>query len=144
MHPLCRLADSIMEPTMVPQEQLRSERARILLVEDEWFIRSDVAEQLRGAGFEVVEANTADDAMDYISSGERIDALITDIRMPGTLDGLELAGNARVMQPMILILVASGSIELESAASRVGRFINKPYDPKQIAMLIAEMLGPAL
>ena len=129
---------------MVPQEQLESDQVRVLLVEDEWFIRFDVAEQLRGAGFEVVEASTADDAMDYISSGERIDALITDIRMPGTLDGLELAGKLRVMQPMLLIFVASGSIELESAASRVGRFINKPYDPKQIAMLIAEMLGPAL
>jgi hypothetical protein len=44
---------------------------------------------------------------------------------------------------MLLILVASGSVELESAASRVGRFISKPYDPKQIAMAIAEMLGPA-
>lgn len=129
---------------MVPQEQLESDRVRVLLVEDEWFIRFDVAEQLRTAGFEVVEASTADEAMDYISSGERVDALITDIRMPGTLDGLELAGKLRVMQPMLLILVASGSVELESAASRVGRFIRKPYDPKQIAMLIAEMLGPAL
>ncbi|MGY3548687.1 CheY-like chemotaxis protein [Bradyrhizobium sp. USDA 4472] len=129
---------------MVPQEQLKSERVRVLLVEDEWFIRFDVAEQLRGVGLEVVEASTADEAMDYIASGERIDALITDVRMPGTLDGLALAGRVRDMQPMLLILVASGSIELESAASRVGRFIRKPYDPKQIAMLIAEMLGPAL
>ncbi|MEY9593615.1 DNA-binding NtrC family response regulator [Bradyrhizobium yuanmingense] len=129
---------------MVPQEQLESNRVRVLLVEDEWFIRFDVAEQLRGAGFEVVEASTADDAMDYISSGERIDALVTDIRMPGTLSGLELAGRVHEMQPMLLILVTSGSIELERAASRVGRFIRKPYDPKQIAMLIAEMLGPAL
>lgn len=129
---------------MVPQEQQqRSERVRVLLVEDEWFIRFDVAEELRGTGFEVVEASTADDAMDYISTGERIDALITDIRMPGTLDGLELAGKARVMQPMLLILVASGSTEFESAASGVGRFISKPYDARQIAMLITEMLGPA-
>src|SRR6478609_5334521 len=117
---------------MVPQEQPKSDRVRVLLVEDEWYIRFDVAEQLRSAGFEVVEASTADDAMDYISSGERIDALITDIRMPGTLDGLELAGKVRDMQPMLLILVASGSIELESAAGRVGRFISKPYDPKEI------------
>ncbi|MGY3558456.1 DNA-binding response OmpR family regulator [Bradyrhizobium sp. USDA 4463] len=129
---------------MIPQEQPNSDAVRVLLVEDEWLIRSYVAEQLRGEGFEVIEANTADDAMDYISSGERIDALITDIRMPGTLDGLELAGRVRDMQPMLLILVASGSLELESAASRVGRFIRKPYDPKQIAMQIAEMLGPAL
>lgn len=129
---------------MVPQEQPKSERVKVLLVEDEWFIRFDVAEQLRGAGFEVVEASTADDAMDYISSGERIDALLTDIRMPGTLDGLEFAGRVRDLRPMLLILVASGSVELESAASRVGRFIRKPYDPKQVAMLIAEMLGPAL
>ncbi|MGY3528820.1 response regulator [Bradyrhizobium sp. USDA 4452] len=130
---------------MVPQEQqLRSDRVRVLLVEDEWLIRSDLAEQLRGAGFQVIEASTADDAMDYISSGERIEALITDIRMPGTLDGLDLAEKVRVMQPMLLVLVASGSIELESAASRVGRFISKPYDPKQIEMLIAEMLGSAL
>lgn len=129
---------------MVPQEQQqRSERVRVLLVEDEWFIRFDVAEELRGTGFEVVEASTADDAMDYISTGERIDALITDIRMPGTLDGLELAGKARVMQPMLLILVASGSTEFESAASGVDRFISKPYDARQIALLITEMLGPA-
>lgn len=129
---------------MVPQEQLTSQRVKVLLVEDEWFIRCNVAEELREAGLEVVEASTADDAMDYISSGERIDALITDIRMPGTLDGLQLAGKLRAMQPMLLILVASASVELESAASRVGRFISKPYDSKQIAMLIAEMLGPAL
>ncbi|MGY4234964.1 CheY-like chemotaxis protein [Bradyrhizobium sp. USDA 4449] len=129
---------------MIPREQPKSDRVRVLLVEDEWLIRSYVAEHLRGEGLEVVEASTADDAMDYISSGERIDALITDIRMPGTLDGLELAGRVRDLQPMLLILVASGSIELESAASRVGRFIRKPYDPKQIAMQIAEMLGPAL
>jgi CheY-like chemotaxis protein len=82
---------------MVPQERLKSDKVRVLLVEDEWFIRFDVAEQLRGAGLEVVEASTADDAMGYILSGERIDALITDIQMPGILDGLELAGKVRVM-----------------------------------------------
>lgn len=125
---------------MVPQEQPKSQLVRVLLVEDEWFIRFNVAEQLRDEGLEVVEAGTADDAMEYIASGERIDALITDIRMPGTIDGLELAGKVRVMQPMLLILVASGSVELESAASRVGRFISKPYNPKQIATMIAEMV----
>ena len=129
---------------MLPAAQLRDERVRVLLVEDEVFIRIDTAEHLRARGFEVVEAGSADDAVDYVASGERIDVLVTDIRMPGSLDGLALAARLRAEQPDLPIVVASGSVTMESAASRVGKFISKPYDPSSIAKLIAEMLGPAL
>ena len=129
---------------MLAAAQLRDERVRVLLVEDEVFIRIDTAEHLRARGFEVVEAGSADDAVEYVASGERIDVLVTDIRMPGSLDGLDLAARLRAEQPDLPIVVASGSVTMESAASRVGKFISKPYDPRSIAMLITEMLGPAL
>lgn len=129
---------------MLPEAQLGDERVRVLLVEDELFIRLDLAEHLRDLGFEVVEAGSADDAMEYLASGERIEALVTDIRMPGTLNGLDLAAVVRAEQPNLPIVVASGSVAMEGAASRVGKFVSKPYDPKFLAMLIAEMLGSAL
>ena len=105
---------------MLPAAQLRDERVRVLLVEDEVFIRIDTAEHLRARGFEVVEAGSADDAVEYVASGERIDVLVTDIRMPGSLDGLDLAARLRAEQPDLPIVVASGSVTMESAASRVG------------------------
>ena len=57
----------------VPLQQLGGGPVRILLVEDEVFVRIDVAETLRRAGFQVIEAADADDAMEFINSGERID-----------------------------------------------------------------------
>lgn len=129
---------------MVPVEALDGQRVKVLLVEDEFFIREDLADQLRRLGFEVIETASGDDAMQYIASGERIDVLVTDIQMPGTLDGLALAEKLRTEQPMLPIVVASGNVALESVASRVGKFVSKPYDPKRIAKLIAEILGMTL
>ncbi|MBV9530693.1 MAG: hypothetical protein JO283_06415, partial [Bradyrhizobium sp.] len=54
-------------------QQLGEEPVHILLVEDEPFLRTDVAEALRRAGFQVIEAADADAAMEFINSGERID-----------------------------------------------------------------------
>ncbi|MCK1405211.1 response regulator [Bradyrhizobium sp. 197] len=129
---------------MVPLEVLDGQRVKVLIVEDEFFIREDLADQLRGLGFEVIETASADDALQYIGSGERIDVLVTDIQMPGDLDGLALAERLRAEQPMLPIVVASGNVALESVASRVGKFVSKPYDPKRIGKLIAEILGMTL
>ncbi|MBR0707960.1 response regulator [Bradyrhizobium liaoningense] len=111
--------------------------ARILLVEDEIFIRMDLAAALREAGFEVIEADRADAAIEFVESGEPVDLVFTDIQMPGAFDGLALAGLFRARYPMVPVLIGSANPALESAASKLGKFISKPYDPGGIARLIA-------
>lgn len=124
-----------MTPSPLPRAQERP--ARILLVEDEIFIRMDVAATLRKAGFEVIEAARADAALEFVESGEPIDLVFTDVQMPGTLDGLALAELVRARYPMLPILIGSGSWDVEDAASKFGKFIPKPYDPVGVARLIA-------
>lgn len=63
----------------------------VLLVEDEVLVRMALAADLRMAGFSVVEASTGEEALDYLRSGARVDVLVAEIVIPGSLDGVALA-----------------------------------------------------
>ncbi len=82
--------------------------ARVLLVEDETLIRLMAAELLRGEGFEVVEAWDGDAARGLLDGSDGFDVLFTDVQMPGTFDGIDVAIHARRRHPAIPILVVSG------------------------------------
>src|ERR1700751_1716099 len=122
---------------MVPLQELDRGPFRVLLVEDELFVRMDIAATLRHAGFQVIEAACADAAMEFIESGERIDLVFNDIETPGILDGLALAERVRAKYPLMPLLICSGNPELEGAASQLGKFVPKPYEPTGIVRLIA-------
>lgn len=80
----------------------------ILLVEDEMFIRMAMADALRKAGFAVLEAADGDEALSIYGSNE-ISMLITDIKMPGTVDGLALAKRVRTQRPSAKIVLVSAN-----------------------------------
>jgi CheY-like chemotaxis protein len=124
----------------VPLLEFPRERVRVLLVEDELFIRMDMAATLRHAGFQVIEAACADAAMEFIESGEPIDLVFTDVQTPGVLDGLALAERVRAKYPLMPVLIGSGNPELERAASRLGKFVLKPYEPTVVVRLIASSM----
>ena len=124
----------------VPLEQLGGGLVRILLVEDEVFVRIDLAEALRRAGFQVIEAADADAAMEFINSGERIDLVFTDVWTPGVLNRLALAKRVRVKFPMMPVIITSSNTKVEDAASRLGRFVPKPYEPAGVANMIAQIV----
>jgi two-component system, response regulator PdtaR len=113
---------------------------RVLLVEDELFVRIDIAATLRHAGFQVIEAACADAAVEFIESGEPIDLVFTDIKTPGSLDGLALAERVRAKYPLMPVLICSGNPELEGAASRLGKFVPKPYEPTGVVRLITSSI----
>jgi CheY-like chemotaxis protein len=125
---------------MVPLQQLDSGPCRVLLVEDELFVRMDIAATLRHAGFQVIEAARADAAMEFIESGEPIDLVFTDIQTPGILDGLALAERVRAKFPLMPVFICSGNSELEGAASQWGKFVPKPYEPTGIVRLITSSM----
>lgn len=67
----------------------------VLVVEDDVLIRLSVADALRSAGLDVIEAATGDEALTVLASSATVDLVFTDIQMPGSTDGLELAQIAR-------------------------------------------------
>jgi CheY-like chemotaxis protein len=111
---------------------------RVLFVDDESVIRFVTAEALRDQGFEVAEAANGDEALALFKKPDHFDILFTDVKMPGSMDGVELASMIRHLDPGIPILIASGyALNLEHRLDAVSSpviFIQKPYN---LAKLVA-------
>jgi DNA-binding NtrC family response regulator len=116
-------------------------RATILVVEDETLIRMISAEMLQDAGFKVIEAESADEALEILERAEGVQVLFTDIRMPGSMDGLELAALVHKRWPNIKLLLTSGHRSLaHGEVPDDGRFVPKPYSLNAVVNEIREML----
>src|SRR6201985_1847277 len=90
-----------------------TKRAVILIVEDDLLIRMNALEMIEEAGFEVVEAASADEAIAILERRLDITVVFTDIQMPGTMDGLKLAAAVRDRWPPIKIVATSGHVTLD-------------------------------
>ena len=108
----------------------------VLVVEDEFLIRTDAADMVRAAGFTVVEASNADLALELLESSSDIAAVFTDIHMPGSMDGLRLVAIVRDRWPPIAILVTSGQDQIFPVG---GRFLPKPYTEAQLATHLRQL-----
>lgn len=110
----------------------------VLVVEDEFLIRVMITDELRHAGYEVVECGTADEAIDVLRSGVGIGVMFTDIRMPGSMDGASLVQAARREFPAMKIVTTSGEKRPETLT---GQFVPKPYSPRSVVRLIDVLMG---
>lgn len=109
------------------------DRRCVLVVEDEALIRMDIAEEIKAAGFNVLEAGTADEAIALLEQRSDIRVVFTDIHMPGSMDGLKLAHYVRGRWPPIRIIATSGHARIaEEDLPEHSRFIAKPYRPSII------------
>jgi CheY-like chemotaxis protein len=121
-----------LSPRPSPQalSALPASRGKVLLVEDDDDVRETVSSALQAAGFEIHTAVTADEALRRIDGGERYDAVLTDVVMPGALSGLDLAKHIRERHPRTGVVVATGysdrAVELPGV-----RALPKPYDVQQ-------------
>ena len=123
---------------MAPLPDQAPESATVLVVEDEVVIRLMIADELRLAGFRVVEAANADEALDVLQTIERVDLIITDVRMPGSMDGFSLADLVRSTWPAIKIIITSAH---QSASNvRGDAFFGKPYDPAMVVDRTTQLL----
>jgi DNA-binding NtrC family response regulator len=116
----------------------------ILIVEDEALIRMCAVAAMTDAGFFVIEAIHAADALAilHIRAGD-IRVLFTDIHMPGAMDGLGLAHHAARHWPQIAVLITSGKARFQVPELPDGcRFVSKPYDPDHVIKHIQELVGP--
>lgn len=118
--------------------------AKLLVAEDDIFVREMIAEFLRDAGFDVVEAGNADEAMAVFEAGTEIDLLFSDVRMPGSMDGGVLAERVKGRWPATHIVLTSGysSALLETQAKTRERVLAKPYRPLSVLAAILSAVDP--
>lgn len=120
------------------------ERPVILVVEDEFLIRMEAMNTIRDAGFDVVEANNADEAILILESRLDITVVFTDVQMPGSMDGLKLAAAIRGRWPPIKIVATSGLLDIRKEDLPLGsRFLPKPYSATQIVGTLRELTSAA-
>jgi CheY-like chemotaxis protein len=99
-----------------------------------------MADALREKGYRVIEAASGDEASDILLSGQAIDLVVTDVRMPGQIDGLALTAHAKQLNPVRPVIVVSGHLEQEAAVG-ADLFIAKPYGASMLLRSIAKIIG---
>jgi two-component system, response regulator PdtaR len=116
----------------------------IMIVEDEFLLRLDSAETIEHAGFEVVQAANADEAIAILTARPDIHVVFTDIQMPGSMDGLKLARFVRDRWPPIKIIATSGQVVAGDDDLPAGSlFLPKPYRGPVLVSALRELTGAA-
>jgi PAS domain S-box-containing protein len=116
----------------------------VLVVEDNAPLRRATARQLMELGYQVLEAEHAAAALEILSSGDWVDLLLTDVVMPGTMDGLDLAYQATRLRQGLKVLLTSGFPGVRGANQRMTScpfpLLNKPYGHDELARTLREIL----
>jgi len=112
----------------------------VLVVEDETLLRMLLADQLRDAGYVVVDAANAQQALCAVSRTSDLKAIVTDIQMPGSIGGMTLARMVRSMRPTVKIVLTSGYYAVVDGVEHDG-FFPKPYDTSQIIAHVGTLLN---
>lgn len=123
------------------ETKLSASSPNVFVVEDEVLTRMSVAGALRHIGLTVLELHDADEAIRVIEEGMVPDALLTDIWMPGSIDGLRLASYLDVLFPDMKVFVTSGYVREQDFRLSL-TFIGKPFDPDHVARKIKMALTP--
>lgn len=118
----------------------------VLLVEDEPLIREIMAEVLRDAGYEVLEMESGDVAVEMLRDPPaNFSILVTDFHMPGDADGSQVASRLRERHPGIPVIIVSGRPDILRAAWRTDlgyHFMRKPFLPSDLAKLVGSLVRP--
>jgi CheY-like chemotaxis protein len=114
----------------------------ILVVEDEVLLRMMFSDQLRAAGYRVLEAGNADTALDLLRHDalNNIAVVISDIDMPGSVNGIGLAHLIRLERPLIKTILVSGH-ETPLDGVQHDAFFPKPYNAPAIILRVKALLG---
>lgn len=111
--------------------------ATVLLVEDDFLVRTIAVDALAHAGLDVVEAESGEEALALLRSASDIDVLLTDIGLSGMLDGWALALAARELSPALRVVYVTGADPRDGRAVPGSLFISKPYTPAALVAMCA-------
>ena len=132
------------EEEQIPEPQLAVEGGTVLVVDDEVVIRMLISEVLAEIGYRAIEAADGASGLNALRSGEKIDLLITDVGLPGGMNGRQLADAAREVDPKLKVLFITGYAE--NAAIGNGHLapgmhvLTKPFAMDKLAVKIGDII----
>ena len=110
-----------------------SHKPRVLIVEDEVLTRMDLAQEFQEAGFAVIEARDGMEAAEVLKSGVQLDLVLSDVRLPGETDGVEIGRLVREKHPEAKFVLMSGNPLMAEARDLPDEFLSKPLDARAVA-----------
>ncbi|MBA2402496.1 MAG: response regulator [Bradyrhizobium sp.] len=114
----------------------------VLVVEDDAILRLHALDIVEEAGFTAIEAKNADEAIAILENRSDIVLLLTDVNMPGSMDGLKLAHAVRNRWPPIKIVVVSGNVQLDqNELPSHSRFFGKPFEAEKLIGELRNMIA---
>ena len=117
-------------------------REVVLVVDDEPTVRSLVAETLTDAGFEVLEAGDGAGGLGFVRSAARIDLLVSDVGLPGGMNGRQLADAARDVRPGLKVLFITGYADASAVLAGPGMHVmTKPFPMESLAARVIELVA---
>jgi CheY-like chemotaxis protein len=125
------------------QAQLMQRETRgrpvVLVVEDEILLRWATVSVIDETGFNAFEAGSAVEAISILERRSDVWAVVTDVQMPGSINGLKLAHLISTRWPKVKIIVTSGRLRLrEDDMPTGGRYLHKPYDPSHLIGILED------
>ena len=130
------------KPSEIAKPSAAPESGTVLLAEDEFLIRLDVAEELRRVGWKVIEVSSADEAIDLLRSSVIVDLVLTDVNMPGQSNGLDLAEFVAREKPNVRVAIMSGHFRGDAASNvQCDLVIAKPFLHSQLVEKLRPLLG---
>ncbi|HLG89030.1 MAG TPA: ATP-binding protein, partial [Alphaproteobacteria bacterium] len=122
-----------------------SSNETVLVVEDEDAVLDMAAESLQALGYRVLTARNARQALDILAAGEAIDILFSDVVMPGGMNGVQLAVEARRLKPSLKVLLTSGytaaALTAQHGLDTDIALLEKPYRPQDLAQHLRVIVG---
>ena len=119
-------------------------RTTVLIVEDDALLAEMALEMVEEAGLAAVAVDSVDAALDYLKeNAERVSAMFSDVRLKGSLNGVELAAFVAVRWPTISICVTSGvALERPFRLPRNARFMPKPWKAAEVIAFVEQAARP--
>jgi CheY-like chemotaxis protein len=114
-------------------------RRVVLVVEDEPLVKDSLVIELEEAGFEVITAANGDEASYILPKMRQIDLLLTDIRMPGRINGWVLADMARCRRPNLPVIYTSAFAPQQGLEVEDSIFLAKPYRAREMLNAIEKL-----
>jgi CheY-like chemotaxis protein len=112
-------------------------RPLVLVVEDEPLLRLHAVTLLEDAGYDTLQAGSAEEAIELLETPANIRAVFTDIDLPGDMDGLRLAKAIRERWPPVELILTSGHIQVEQGQlPERGHFLPKPYNSRELTRVL--------
>jgi CheY-like chemotaxis protein len=125
----------------VTDPALHPMKTTVLVVEDDVLIRAAASDELRQRGYSVIEAATADEALSVLRSPLRVELVLTDLRMPGAMDGAALVKIIRAEFPFLKVVMVSGQLPDSATQLLLDGYFGKPVAPSQIASYLQQLTG---